>query len=219
METDHTLEIMNTYKGVPFISRAKVLNIEGDVVSLITLDPAIVCLRNDKFTRVLGSDYFEPSAARVVSVDIPLGVFKLSSFTYSGAKLGERMIVRVQPAGVIEVNVESENQGIIGHLVDLSLSGLGLRIRQDEYGLWLKPGTLIQLSMELPNGQVTGSGTILSVEKMNAEHYRLSIRFAQNVQHRSTIFRYLIDRRAEIEQELRHEYEEAVYKREKNNKA
>jgi hypothetical protein len=50
---------------------------------------------------------------------------------------------------------------------------------------------------------------VLSVARIS-DWNRLSIRFAPDSPYRKTIYRYLVDRRAEIEQELLEEYQDAL---------
>jgi hypothetical protein len=200
---------MNTYQGIPFICKAKVARIEGDVVILESRNPTILCLQDQKETRVLGSDYFEPSLANVVSIDVSSGTISLSDFTYSGTKLGERMLIRAQPTEAIEVQIENKSQKTIGHLVDISLSGLGVQIQDANFHHSLVKGLDIQISLQLPSGKVNTSGTITKVDRFKQD-YRLSIRFAQDIADRTTIFRYLIDRRKEIEKEVEKNYAEAL---------
>ena len=208
METDHSVDLLNLFKGVPFICKAKIHSIDGDVVQVKTPDPAIVCVRNEKQTRVLGSDYFEPTMAQVQSVDIAAGLVTLSNFSYLGTKLGERMIVRVEPKDTIEVVLDNEGYKSKGHLADLSISGLGARLGSAEYTAMLKPGTSLKVTIHFPTGPITLPGTVLSAAK-TGEYYRLSIRFGQNGPEKRTIFHYLIDRRGEIENELRAAYQVA----------
>jgi len=209
METGHNLELMNTFQGIPFICKAKVTGIEGDIVNLESRDPTILCLQDQKETRVLGSDYFEPSLAKVVSIDISTGSISLSDFIYSGTRLGERMLIRVRPTKAIEVQIENRAQKTSCHMVDISLSGLGVEIQHDNFHRSLEKGSEIQISMQLPSGKVITSGTITKVDRPEQD-YRLSIRFAQDIADRTIIFRYLIDRRKEIEKEVEKNYAEAL---------
>ncbi len=207
MEMKHDLELMNTFKGVPFICKARVQNIEGDLVEMETHDPGLVCMDREKQTKVLGSDYFEPSMAHVVSIDFANGVILLNQFSYLGTKLGERMIVRVEPKEPVAILIESERKKITGTLADLSLSGIGVFVDMSDYLPVLKPGTNVQVNLQLPNDSIALAGTILSALKIS-ERYRLSIRFAPNGQQQKiVIFHYLVDRRAQIEEELRNEYQ------------
>lgn len=206
MQLDHELELMNTFKGVPFICKARVLNIDGDNVSLQTSGPGIVCLERERQTKVLGSDYFEPSVAHTVSVDFRTGIIVLQNFSYLGTKLGERMTVRVEPKDPVDVLIINQTQKTSGELADLSLSGVGVHIAQAQYSPALKPGTLVLVHMELSGKPIEVEGTVLSVLKLD-DAQRVAIRFTQERGHRLEIFRYLVDRRAQIEKELQAEYE------------
>ena len=209
-EADHKLELLAIFKGVPFICQAIIQEIDEErgTVQINCQDPAMVCLLQTPEIRILGSDYFEPSMAQVASVDIQSGDVLLDNFFYLGINLGERMIVRVEPKAPINVTIENEGQETIGQLVDISLNGIGLQVDHSSYSPALKPGTIIQTSMDLPNSSLSIEGTVLSAAKMD-EFYRLSIRFNQYGSQKADIFKYLTDRRAEIENELIQEYKKA----------
>jgi len=128
MDMHQHLDLMVIYKGVPVISKAEIKDIQGDIVTMITHDPGLVCLRTSPQTSILGSDYFEPSAAKIQKVEIQSGEVVLDEFTYLGTRLGERMIIRVEPAAPIPLKLEFEDQAIDGELVDISLGGGGVRI-------------------------------------------------------------------------------------------
>ncbi len=208
MDMKQHLELMVNYKGVPVISKAQIKAIAGDLVTMITHDPGLVCLRSSPQTNILGSDYFEPSTAKIHSVDVRSGEVQLYEFSYLGSRLGERMIIRVEPSAPIPLRLGVEDQTIDGELVDISLSGAGIRIPSAKYTPLLKPGAVIQIDFELPHGMIAISGTILSGSR-STDLYRLSVRFGQNGVHKERIFKYMVDRRAEIEQELLAEYEKA----------
>ena len=213
MDAGHSLELLSTYKGVPIICKAKIQEIGNDVVRLKADGSALVCLANEKQIRVLGSDYFEPSLAQVLSIDLPTGKIELRDFGYLGTKLGERMIVRVEPKSPIRVTLIHDDKKTYGLIVDLSINGMGVRIGYADYNPSLKPGTNIHVHTELPSGEIDIGGVILSVVRTN-EYYRISLRFFQNGLQKSTIFKYLVDRRAEIELELQHDYDVALKKQE-----
>jgi hypothetical protein len=209
MDFDHQLELMNTYRGVPFICRAKVQNVRDDRVEIETHDPALVCLAKQKQTKILGSDYFEPAVARTESVDLVNSKATLTHFSYQSTRLGERMIVRVEPKEPIPVRIENEDQITTVELVDLSLNGMGVRVDGPNYSAFLKPGTAVQVGMRLPKEEIRLAGNILTAIR-SGNSYRLSVRFLPGSPYRVTIFRYLIDRRAEIAIELGQEYEQAL---------
>lgn len=209
MDFDHQLELMNTYRGVPVICRAQVLSVQDDGVEIETHDPALICLARQKQTKVLGSDYFEPAAARVESVDLINGRAILSHFTYQSTRLGERMIVRVEPKDPIPVRIENQGQVTTVEMVDLSLNGMGVRVDSQTYNAFLKPGTAVQVDIPLPKEEVRLAGNIVTAIR-TGNAYRLSVRFLPGNPQRVTVFRYLIDRRAEIAIELKEEYEQAL---------
>jgi hypothetical protein len=209
METQHTLELMNTFKGVPFICRGKAIRVGEDQVQIETTDPTIACLVGEKQVKVLGSDYFEPSIATIVAVDLANGLVTLSNFSYLGSKLGERMIVRVAPKTPIEASIKNESVNTIAQVLDLSISGIGLKLIHADYDPTLRPGATVRIGMRLPNGDVQIAATILSAVRASDGH-RLSLRFSQDGPQKVTIFRYLVDRRSEIEKELLEVYHQGV---------
>jgi hypothetical protein len=209
IEADRSLDLMVTYKGVPYICKAKVLGIYGDRAKLKVSGTAMVCLQTQKRIKVLGSDFLEPATAEVVAFDILTGEVELDHFSYLAIKLGERMVVRVEPKTRVQVLIEIEGRMISGQLLDISLSGLGTLIQLPDYDPALKPGTTAELSLDLPNASVTISGTVISATRVSDGH-RLSIGFAPDSPQRRTIFRYLVDRRAEIKHELKEEYRAAL---------
>ena len=90
--------------------------------------------------------------------------------------------------------------------MDISISGLGLRVAKADFHAALKPGASTKIHMQIPSAEINVSGTVLSAFKAD-EFYRLSIRFAQDISQRSLIFKYLIDRRHEIEEEVRLQFQ------------
>ena len=209
MEMRHELELMVTFKGVPVICKARVTQIDGEIVTLVTHDPGLIRIQKEKKISVLGSEFFEPSTAKVLNVDITSGALQLSNFSYLGTRLGERMMMRAEPKEPIRVSLESENLSFDGDIVDLSLNGIGIRIDQANYNSSLKPGTTIKTTFNLPKGLTVMDGTVLSSVK-SGDSYRLSVRFNEIGPPKIAIFRYLIDRRTEIENELKSDYEQAL---------
>lgn len=208
-EADHEIELLTTYKGIPFVCKARIEEIEGENARLKAQNPALVCLESVNQTRILGSDYFEPAMAFVRSFNIQTGDIELYDFTYVGTKLGERMVVRVEPKSPITVFIKEEGYTSQGFLVDLSLNGVGVHIQHANFTPTLRPGANAAVNIELPTGKVDLPGTVVSVIK-NPQFYRLSIRFTQTGPEKLNIFRYLLNRRAEITQEIETEYQAAL---------
>lgn len=208
MDMNQHLELMVHYKGVPVISKAQIRAIADDLVTMVAHERGLICLRASLQTTILGSDYFEPSTAKIQSVEVRSGEVFLHDFSYLGSRLGERMIIRVEPAAPTPLRLEVEEHTIDGELADISLSGAGVRIPLAKYTPLLKPGAVIRIKFELPHGPFTLSGTVLSGTR-SADLYRLSVRFGENGEQKKRIFKYMVDRRAQIEQELLAEYEKA----------
>jgi hypothetical protein len=211
MEMRHKLELMVTFKGVPVICKARVTQIDGETVTLVTHDPGLIRIEREKKISVLGSEFFEPSTAKVLNMDIANGTLQLCNFSYLGNRLGERMMMRAEPKEPIRISLESENLSFDGDIIDLSLNGIGIQIDQANDTSSLKPGTTIKTTFDLPKGHTVMDGTVLSTVR-SGKTYRLSVRFNENGPPRIAIFRYLIDRRAEIEGELKSDYERALGK-------
>jgi hypothetical protein len=197
----HQIELLSVYKGVPFICKANVEQIGDNSVALQTNNPALVCLECSNEARLLGSDYFEPAMARLESIDLAKGTITMKDLVYAGARLGERMIVRVEPREPIPVTLETAGQIFQGEIADLSISGLGIWLSKEQYQALLKPGVNVQLAFQVRNEPISLAGVILGVSKAPASQ-RISLRFAQGGAEKLQIFHYLIDRRAEIEAEV-----------------
>lgn len=206
MDMKQPLELMVIYKGVPVISKARIDRIESDTVVMTTQDPGLVCLRDRPQTSILGSDYFEPSTAKIQKVDLQTGEVHLREFSYLGNRLGERMIIRVEPPEPLPLTLDLSDHQIQAELVDISVSGAGIRMLERDYSPALRPGSQVRCQFELPTGGVALPATILSGIRSGDSH-RLSVRFGQNGDQKKVIFRYLVDRRAEIEREIQTAFE------------
>jgi len=213
MEMKQTLEIMVFYKGVPVICKAQISAITGEITTAITQASGIVSIKKAAKVSILGSDYFEPSSAHVEDVDYQSGQLQLRDFSYLGNRLGERMIVRVEPKTPIPLVLTSMDQQIEAELVDLSINGAGIRLQTGQYYPSLKPGALVRASFDLPGQAIELDATVISGTKV-ADRFRISIGFTGNGVQKAAIFRYLVDRRSEIEQEILAEYHEVIRKTE-----
>ncbi len=215
-ETGQQLELLNTYKGVPFICPARIVSLAEEQAVLHTDHPSLVCLQVNNQAILLGREYFEPSLAQVTAIDLPKGLVTLSGFVYAGTLMGDRTIIRVEPKEPLstrlswEYPLTGETGSGSAWLADLSLNGIGLRYLVDITPPGLKPGANIAIDTTLPaSGPISPAGVILSVTRRE-NHLRLAARFNPDNPHKVAIFRYLADRRTEIETELRQAYLEAL---------
>lgn len=209
MELKQMLELMLFYKGVPVICKAAISKIEDENATLVTHAPGIICIQKAEKVSILGGEYFEPSSAKVARVELKSGQVHLQDFAYLANRLGERMIVRVEPKAPLPVTLSGMEQPIQAELVDLSLNGAGIRLEAGQYFPALKPGTMLNAAFELPGEAIHLNATVISGTKSD-DRFRISIGFTENSAQRLVIFRYLIDRRSEIEQEIQAGYQEAL---------
>jgi len=207
METGQELDILNFHKSFPITAKAKVENIDRDVVSLKVQPPSSVILQAQDKTIILSRGLPEAVKADVLEFDLLSGTLRLNNFTYVDSHFGERMIVRVQPEDTIHIELEVEGRRVTGQLVDVSLSGVGVYIE----GEAPQRGQIVQLTLLLPEGRVTLPGKILNLSDAPEGFTRLSIAFTRNAQEIAVIMRYIKDRRTEILSEIEMMYERSYH--------
>jgi hypothetical protein len=203
METSQELDVLNFHKSFPITCKARVETIDRDVAVLKVEPPGSVCLESQEQTIILSRGLPEAVKARVVSFDLVNGLIKLSDFSYVGSHFGERMIARVQPDDVINVEIDSNDEKYSGTLVDVSLSGVGVLTNDTGF----QKGQLLQLTLPLPEGKVTLPGKVLNSTEAPNQQTRLSVGFTRNAQEIAVVMRYIKDRRIEILKEIEHMYE------------
>ena len=207
METSQELDILNFHKGFPITCKGRVEHIERDVVVLKVQPPGSVCLESQEQTILLSRGLPEAVKAQILSFDLVTGLLKISDLNYVGSHFGERMIARVQPEEVIEVGIAVDGAHYTGTLVDVSLSGVGVFVKENVF----QRGQMLELTLPLPEGQVTLPGKVLSVTEAPEEQTRLSVGFTRNAQEIATVMRYIKDRRTEILTEVERMYERAYH--------
>lgn len=202
METGQELDILNFHKSFPITCKGRVENIDVNMVVLKVQPPGSVCLESQEQTIVLSRGLPEAVRARVVNFDLVTGMLHLSDFGYVGAHFGERMIARVQPGDIIEVTIESGGQQYSGVLADVSLSGVGIFVKDTG----LEKGQMVELLLPLPEGDVNLPGRVLNISDAPDGQHRLSIGFTRNAQEIAIVMRYVKDRRTEILTEIEYMY-------------
>lgn len=208
METNQELDILNFYRGFPITSRARVEQIDRDVVRLRVEPPGSVCLQDQSETILLSRGLPEAVRAQVRAFDLRSGALALADFVYVGARFGERMIARVQPEEALPVKIAYDDQTAQGTLLDVSLSGVGVLLP----GAAPERGAEIQLTLALPEGAVTLPGKVLNRDANygSSGAVRLSIGFTRNAQEVAVVMRYIRDRRVEILDEVERMYRASV---------
>ena len=205
METSQELDILNFYMSFPITCKASVEAVNRSSVVLKVQPPGSVCLENEEDTIVLSRGLPEAVRAHVVSFDLLKGQLVLEDFAYVGSRFGERMIARVQPDELVQVEIEAGDKTYAGTMADVSLNGVGVLTDTKE----LKRGEMVQLTLPLPEGQVTLPGKILNISDAEQGQMRLSIGFTRNAQEIAVVMRYIKDRRTEILAEVEQMYARA----------
>jgi hypothetical protein len=202
--SDPNFELLNEYKGVPFIGKATYVSISEDSIQLIVQPPASICLQLEGRTFLLSDGLFEPIEAQVSSFDIQTGAVDLGSLEYAGSKFWNRREVRVVPEEPYAVDITREEQIITGHLVDVSMSGIGVAVTP------LDPeperGQKVDLILSLPEGKVNLPGEICSLSEVDGE-LRLGIEFPGNVPEKRAVIQYVLHRREHIRADLKELYD------------
>ncbi|MBM4423206.1 MAG: PilZ domain-containing protein [Chloroflexi bacterium] len=193
------VELLNLYRGLPIVHKASIAKIEGGMVTFRVHKHQLVCLDAEKQTVILSEILQEAVGASVVALDKQTSTADLTNFVYTAQKLGERMMVRVEPKGSISVEVAADGGKAVAALADISLNGVGLRM--PGVGVRLKKKMPVKLTLQLPNAQINAAGVVRYV-KQDADSFRAGVDFSQDVRVKALVAQYITGRRAEILNEL-----------------
>lgn len=206
MKAKRPLDLLSSFKGVPVRYKASIQQIQDEVVTVQTPRPEAVCLEVEREVVVLGEGAEEALRADVVSVELASGLAHLSHLRFADSRLGNRLTVRVQPREPMPLRLEAGGETFTGHVTDISMGGLAVKILSPDPALLLKVRAPVRVAFNLPAGATELVGVISSV-KAAAAGKRLGIAFPQDAQV-SAIVGYVLQRRVEILAELRAAYEE-----------
>lgn len=207
MRARREVELLSYFKGVPVLYRAQVEHVGGGVIDIHSTDIEIVCLLLEKQVILLGDALEEPAHADIISVELAAGKARLGNFQYVGTKLGNRMVVRVEPKEAVPVELESGGQKISAKLADISMDGLAVRLATPGGERPLKLHSMVQVIFGLPTAEVKLVGSVRSMRPESDNMHRLGIVFSQDAQIKD-IAAYITQRRAEILSEIKITYEE-----------
>jgi hypothetical protein len=205
--TDRELDFMSIYKGVPLIFKGQLQGIEEGTASFRVQPPESVSLTWDAHTTILDEYFLSGVRARVVEFDIHSGVVKLENFNYSERGFGERAIARAKLDEPIEVQIDDGEKSYRAVLMDISLTGFGVRVDLPRDAIPAK-GTMFNFQFQLLGRDLEIPGTLLDVEDIN-DHFRLAISFQSDVPGQALIAQFITRRRADIRQEIQYLYDQA----------
>lgn len=204
MEEQQEVELMNLYQALPLTYRGMITEVGEDHVLLIAQPPDSVCLQWLTKVYLMVPEPLDLLEADVDHFDVISGVVRLSGLRFGGPRLGNRLITRVIPRSLVQVDIQTEETTLPAALLDLSIQGARLQV---ERGAVVK-GQSIQMKIHLPEGEACARGVVQMVDS-SAEKQHLSVVFDESTPSIRPIWQYISHRRMEILQELQEKYLEA----------
>lgn len=216
LKEDPFFDLMNMYKGLPLVYEAVLQHVGEESAKFKVVSPSSVCLSWEPQTTILEDQKTGTLTADVVDFDILSGIVELTNFRYGGRQVGNRMIVRVEPRDEIKVNVESDSQKLSGELADISLTGLGVRVKTlGEPGLQIRDKVQVQFS--LAEDDLTLQGMVINITPDENGH-RLAIYCGgSETKIPVSVAHYIIRRREEIRQGIYQIYTQQLEKAQLEN--
>jgi hypothetical protein len=205
---EKTFELLNIYKGVPLVYKATLNQIGDHTIQMSVEPPWSICLKWEPSTIMLYDKNSLAIKARVVSFDVKTGNVELGDLQYADRGFGVRAMVRVEPGEPIAVKISCEDQSSVGEMLDVSLTGLGIRIKTLGDPPFQTHDT-VDIVMNLMGKTLHPTGTILSIREVHGD-YRLAVQFVSEITVPVEIARYVTHRRADIHRELRETYDAAI---------
>jgi hypothetical protein len=204
---ENAFELINIYKGLPLAYKATLETIGDHSLQMSVDSPSSVCLSWENSTIILDIQHSLAFEAQIVSFYIEKGIVELSDLSPTDRGFGFREMARVEPDKPIPVKISGEVHTVIGEMLDISLTGIGI---QTHYlgDPPLKIGDIVRLAVILMGKNTGPSGTIISVLPEEGT-YRLGIRFTLEETVPNLIARYVTRRRAEIHREIQDAYNAA----------
>ena len=200
-KADREVELLNGYKGLPIATKASILKIGDDSVTLKVHKHQLAGLEIEQHTYILCPELEEAASATVIELDKAAGTVELTNFLYAGRKIGERMILRVEPKNPIPVTIQTDGQTISGHLIDISIDGVGIRLSAPAADELLKRQSAVQVSFQLLSTRLEFSGTVAYLRTIHDAN-RLGVDFSEDPHLKAAISQYISQRRTEILGEL-----------------
>lgn len=125
-ENEQPLILLNTYRGVPVVTTARIINVSSGYVAVGVHEYQAVCMSLDGNTHVQ-SDYLNNVfQADAVAVDVLKKQAILTDFIAVEEGVGKRVDVRVRPENPLDVEISGGEFSISGKVADISTSGVGI---------------------------------------------------------------------------------------------
>lgn len=151
-QQEQPLILLNTYRGVPVVTTARIINVSSGYVAVSVHEYQAVCMSMDGNTHVQ-SDYLSQAyQAEAVAVDVLRKQAILTDFVAVEEGVGKRVDVRVRPENPLDVEISGDDFTISGKVADVSSSGVGIYTLaayvQGE--LPLEQGEAVSIEIKLP---------------------------------------------------------------------
>jgi hypothetical protein len=148
-----SIRLMNVYKGIPIATSGVILAVDPDSITVHTEKSQVVSMYHDKVTFIQNDLINTIYRAEVESIDFKNVNAILTHFVVADNEIGKRTQVRVVPSDPIRSLVKTNEIRTInqGTLADLSLTGLAIYIRSEDFSpVVYKPGVKINIFLTLP---------------------------------------------------------------------
>jgi hypothetical protein len=132
----------------------------------------------------------------------------LGDFDYTERSFGDRTMVRVVMEDPIAVQIQWKKNKIEAKIVDISLTGLGIRVDLPKEQIPTS-NTPINLKFQILKRQIEISGMVVAVFEANGSH-RLAIYIEDTSSGYPQIAQFISRRRIDIRQEILNKYDQAI---------
>jgi hypothetical protein len=203
------VRLLNIYKGLPISYGAKILAVHGLIADLIVNRYQATCLEAQRQTFLQNEALPHTVSGTVLTVNVVEERVTLTSFAYVSDKIGNRQLVRVQPADPIEVEVSVKGRALKGRLADISFSGAGVYTGAIIFGdSPFVVNNHASLTIYLPGSRVPVKimGKIINVLR-SQQSTRLGLLLFPDGNTRLVINQYVTQRQGEIQREIRIMYD------------
>lgn len=161
------INLLNTYKGVPMVFSACIINVGYSSIRVSTDTCQTVCMSLEKKTYIQSNQFSETLRADVENLDQADQVTTLGNFAVVDFGIGNRSEIRVQPADNIPVILvdQSSVYRLNGLISDISLDGMGLYVGwRTSIPQIFSPGKQVSISFQLP-----GAFTIVQTKPLQTQ--------------------------------------------------
>lgn len=204
------LQFLNLYQGVPIISEAEIVSIDGENVSFHMDHLQEIAMKLDGRAFIIKNDYFSKHLkADIVYSNFMTNTVVLHNFIYLlNMPALQREFVRVHPDIVAKVYLHQfGNVETTGRLYDLSLSGLGV-LSAENNGMFVGARVLVAFDLnsskeEAPDKIEVEAEVMNIIEAKGA--YRYCMRIYPEKEMNDKITAYIAQREKEIIQNLEDE--------------